>query len=160
MYIPFHVKARLAHALLMPQVIYCLEVISGTSMDMLAKLRRIVNMIVRFVFNVKRWDHISFYVRQFLGCSFLNFVKFRNLILFHSVIKKGFPSSLVNKFEFLRSTRNPQIFIPRIYRLSFERSFVVRIARCWNYLPHDLRVFSHSNNAFRLKLLNYFADLI
>ena len=157
-YLPFRVKVKLAHALLMPQILYGLEVISGSSVETLEKLKRIMNMIARFVFNVRRWDHISSYVHKFLGCSFLNFVKFRNLILFFHIIKNGFPFPLVNKFEFLRSTRNPQIFIPRIYRLSFERSFVVRIARCWNYLPYELRIFSHSNNVFRLKLLKYFAD--
>lgn len=159
LYLPFHVRVKLAHALLMPQLIYCIEVFSGSSNDTIAKLKRSMNMIARFVFHVNRREHISSYVCQFLGCSFPNFIKFRNFILFYNIIKNGFPSQLVEKFEFLSSTRNPQIFIPRIYRLSFERSFVVRIARCWNYLPFELRVFSHSNNVFRLKLQKYLVDL-
>ena len=160
MYLPFRVRRRLAHALLMPQVLYCLEVISGCSAFSINRLKCIGNTIVRFVYNIRRWCHISAYVQKFLGCSFKNFVKYRNLALFYNIIKNSYPSNLCNKFIFLRSSRNPQIYIPRIFKLSFERSFVVRIARCWNYLPYELRIFSHSNNVFRLKLLAFLAHSI
>lgn len=158
-YLPFRIKRRLAHGLLVPHILYGLEVISGSSSVAFSKLKRIVNTIVRFVYSVRRWDHISTYVHRFLGCSFENFVKYRNLLLFHRVIKSGVPSPLCSTFVFLRSSRNPQIFIPRIFKLIFERSFLVRIARCWNCLPYELRIFSHSNNVFRLKMLSYLGDL-
>lgn len=156
-FLPFHVKRRLAQALLMSQVLYGLEVVSCTIGTNFTRLKRIVNNIVRFVYNVRRWDHISDYVQRFLGCSFEDFVKYRSLILFHKVIKSGKPLALCEQFVFSRSTRNPHVFIPRIVRGMFERSYVVRVARCWNRLPYELRIFSHTSNVFRLKLLRHFS---
>lgn len=159
MFLPFRIKTTLAHALLMSQLLYGLEVVSGSIGSCLVKLKRIVNAIVRFVFNVRRRDHISGYVHRFLGCSFKNFVAYRNLALFYNVVKRAMPLPLRRSFIFSRSTRNPQIFIPRIYRSIYSRSFLVRIARSWNCLPYELRIFSHSNNVFRLKLLQHFSIL-
>lgn len=156
-FLPSFVRLRLAHTLLMPQICYGLEVISGTLAYIMARLKRIVNAIVRFAYSIKRRGHISEHVETFLGCSFNDFISFRNLLFFFRVIKRGHPLQLCAKFTFSRSTRNPQIVIPRIRCSFLERSFVVRVARCWNFLPVDLRLFSHSNNAFRLKLLVHFS---
>lgn len=42
-----------------------LEIYSGTVGTHLNKLKRLLNMVVRFVFNVQRRDHIPLYVKQF-----------------------------------------------------------------------------------------------
>lgn len=60
-YLPLRIKLRLAHALLMSQVLYGLEVVSGTTGIHFNRLKHIVNTIVRFVYNVRRRDHISGY---------------------------------------------------------------------------------------------------
>lgn len=159
-YLPISIKTRLAHALLMPAILYGLEVISGTSEGMLLKLKRIINSVVRFIYNIRRREHISEYITQFLGVSSELFIGYRNIFLFYKVIKAGVPTILRDMFNFSLSSRNTQILIPRIFNLTFERSFIVRIARIWNYLPIELRNFSHSNNAFRLKLLDYFLSTL
>lgn len=158
-FLPLWVKRRLAHALLMPQILYGIELVSGTNAVNLLRLNRAVNVIARFVYDVRRREHISEFVRSFLGCSFSNFVEYRNLLLFYKVIKSGIPAPLCSDFYFSHSSRRPQILIPRISISLFERSFIVRIARTWNQLPNDLRLFTHSNNVFRSKLLEYFSGL-
>lgn len=155
-FLPVEVKKKLAHALMMPHVLYGLEVVSGALAKNLKIMERAVNSIARFVFNVRRRDHISEYVRNLLGCSFYQFMSLRNLVFFYRIIKSGVPRFLRNKFTFSRSVRNKQILIPRTNCSLYEKSFVVRVARLWNHLPHDLRIFSHSNNVFRLKLLRSF----
>lgn len=157
--LPFKIKCKLAHALLMPQILYGIELISGSNVEQLLRLNRAVNVVTRFVYKVRRREHISEFVKRFLGCSFANFVEFRNLFLFYKVIKSGIPLPLCNNFSFSHSSRRPQIIIPRIYNSSFEKSFVVRIARTWNQLPNDLRLFAHSNNVYRFKLFEYFSLL-
>lgn len=157
-YLPLRVKARLAHALLMPQILYGLEVVSGTFDYNLQKLNRIMNTVVRFVYNVRVRDHISRFVRDFLGTSFRRYVDLRNTIFFYKVVKSGVPVPLCGYFNFSRSSRSTHIILPRIFRSIFERSFTVRVARCWNLLPAELRIFSHSNNVFRLKLIAFFAS--
>lgn len=154
-YLPHCIKKRLSHALLMPQILYGIEVISGINSFNFLRLKRVMNTITRFVYNIKRQEHISEHVKLFLGLSFNNFVELKNIVFFYKVVSCGKPSLLCNCFSFSHSIRNPQIIIPRIFNSVFERSFLVRIARFWNQLPIELRVFSQSNNAFRLKLFNY-----
>lgn len=136
-FLPFRIRKRLAQALLMSQLLYGLEVVSGSIGLCFINLKRIVNANVRFVFNVHRRDHISGYVHRFLDCSFKSFMTYRNLTLFYNVMKRGLPLPLRRYFIFSRLSRNHQIFIPRILRI-------------------ELRMFSHSNNVFRLKLLQHF----
>lgn len=155
-YLPFKVRKLLAYSLLMSQILYGLEVFSGTIQANFTKLRRIVNSVVRFVYNVRRRDRISCFVKRFLNCSFKRFVECRNLLLFHNAFANIRPVPLRRIFVFSRSTRNPQLFIPRIRRNIYARSYAVRVARCWNRLPHELRIFSHSNNVFRLKLFDFY----
>ena len=158
-YLPCRTRYLVAHALLMTHVLYGLEVVSGTTSYNITRLNRITNMIARYVYNVSLRTHISGYLKQFLGCSFRNFISYRNMLMFFKVIKSGCPVQLRSEFTFSHSSRNPQVIIPRIRASVFERSFLVRIARCWNYLPLELRLFSQSNNAFCLKLMRYLATL-
>ncbi|XP_075163347.1 uncharacterized protein LOC142235981 [Haematobia irritans] len=142
---PTWVKARLAKVILMPHILYGLEIVSGTFDYVKQRIRRIVNTI----------DHITEHVKSLLGMHFDSFINFKCLNFFYKVIRSGVPDLVRDMFSFSLSSRNTQIIIPRIINLAFEKSFVVRIARIWNPLPVDLRVFSHTNNAFRLKLLVY-----
>lgn len=73
LHLPNWVKTRLAHALLMLQIIYRLEVVSGTSDSLLIKIKRIVK---RLIYNIRM--PISENVVRFLGVSFDNYVNFRN----------------------------------------------------------------------------------
>lgn len=159
LFYPLNVRYKLAYALLMSQVLYGIEIFTSTVASNISKINRIVNSIVRFVYRVNHSEHISQYVKTFLGCSFFNFINLRCLVYFYKAMKRGFRIPLLTAFIFSRSTRNPQIFIPRITNSFYERSFLIRVARCWNHLPIELRVFSHSNNVFRLKLLNFLFDL-
>lgn len=159
LYLPLRVRYNLAHALLFSNILYGLEVYTGTGSMRLRMIRRIFNLIVRFVYNVRRYEHVSNFAFSFLGCTFNNFIKYRNMILFYKIIKNGKPPELLNSFEFMRSSRNPLIRIPRISTSCFEKSFIVRIARLWNFLPFSLRVFSYSNNVFRVKILDFLNNL-
>lgn len=155
-YLPLSIRTRVAKTLMMPLILYGLEVISGTISLNLDKLGRVVNAIVRYVYTVRRREHISEFVKKFLGFSFMEFIKYRNVCFFYKTIKEAAIVQLCNRFCFSRSTRSKQILIPRIRCSTFGRSFSVRIARWWNTLPHELKIFSHTNNVFRLKLARYF----
>lgn len=161
-YTPKFVRWRLANALLMSQLNYCFEIISGTSLSNIDRLRRLLRKIIRYIFIIPLRDHdrVTECTPLFLRCTFHDFVRLRLLLLFYRVMKFGHPDSIVNEFSFLRSTRNVQIEIPRIHRLVFERSFKIRISRIWNQLPIYLRTFSFSVSTFKKKVLEYFANEI
>lgn len=155
-YLPIYIRQRVATSLLMSHINYCLEVISGTTACNLAKVERILNSIVRYVYGLRRFDHISVYVIRFLGMPFKTYVNLRVLQCFYKLITFNSPPLLCSRFAFCRSSRNPQLLIPRFVSVIFERSFVVRVSRLWNHLPLSLRNFSFSNYVFKCRCIDHF----
>lgn len=141
-HLSLHISWKLAHALLMPQIVYSLDVGSISPVVTLNRLRLMVHLIVRFVCTIKRSDHMSRHFQNFLACSFS--VKCRTLVSVYTWMRSGLPLILCDKFRFSHCARNPQLYIPRIYRMRLERLFVMRAAYSWNWLSYELRVFSLS----------------
>ena len=123
LYLPHRIKLMLANSLLLSQVLYGLEVYSGTIGVNIDKLKRIVNTIIRFVYNLRRDDHTSAYVIRFLGCSFEMYINYRCILIFYNLIKNGIPCAFRRLFQFSHSTRNPQIYIPRIWKNIYSSFF-------------------------------------
>ena len=96
---------------------------------------------------------------NFLRCSTIQYIHFRNTVFFYKVITTGIPNYLKSKIKFLRSERNPQVLEARITCSIYARSFLIRIARIWNNLPIELRSFNSSYNVFKNRLLTYFNNI-
>ncbi|XP_058983890.1 uncharacterized protein LOC131804754 isoform X1 [Musca domestica] len=153
-YLPCHVRKRVVVSLLLSQVNYCLEVVSGTTSSQMQRIRRAVNSIVRYVYGLRRGDHVSCFVNDLLGLPFSSYVDLR-ILQFHYSVMCNFDSPLRDNFVFCRSSRNPQLLCPRFSSSIGERSFVVRAVRLWNQLPLALRTFAHTNYLFRVKVIEY-----
>lgn len=154
-HLPLYVRQTVASSLLMSHINYCLEVISGTSAIQLSRIEKIVNSIVRYVYGLRRYDHTSSYVIRFLGVPFKKYVDLRILLCFYKIVTSNLPPSLRCRFNFCRSSRNPQLLFPQFTSNVAERSFVVRVSRLWNHLPLTLRNFSYTVNVFVEKCLQY-----
>lgn len=160
-YTPTHIRHLLANSLLMSLFNYGLEVFSGTFSYNLDRLQRIIRKIIRYTFDLRIQDHdrVSELVPEFLGCSFDDYLKLRLLLHFYKTMKCGQPQFLVNEFTFINSTRNIQINVPLGHLAVFDRSFLVRVYRTWNYLPTGLRLFSYSYPNYKNKLLSFFNNV-
>lgn len=158
-YLPRYIKRRVAYSTLLSQINYGIEVISGTLSGNFKKIERIVNLIVRYVYGLRRSDHISEKVIEFLGCSLRKYVDLRILQSFYKLIISNSPPMLRRQFVFGMSIRSPQLLIPRFTTSIYERSFLIRVARVWNRLPLHLRTFSFSNHVFRQKILEHFLNV-
>lgn len=158
-FLPIHIKIKLAHSLLMTHILYCLDVYSGTTKTTFQRLRRIYNRILRYIFGLRVFDPVSNYSLNFIHCTFRDFTNIRVLLTLHRMIIMQAPSSIVICFHFSRSTRNPELIMPRINNSIFEKSFLVRASRLWNSLPRNLKTFSHSNSVTKNKYLDYFSNV-
>lgn len=156
--LPRNVKEKLVHALIMPNILYCLEVYSGSKKRNMRRIQLAFNRVVRYLYSIRRYDHVTPSVNRFLGCNFSSFVDFRSLLLFYKMFKSRKPLFLMNSFAFCRSLRTNQLKIPRA-RGHMDRSFQVRIARLFNLLPSSLRIFNHSSATYRYKLLQHFGEI-
>jgi len=157
-HLPLNVKKNVAHSLLLSRLLYGLEVYSGTLERHVAEIRRLFNRVVRFVFNIKLRESVSGAVIDLLSLSVDNFITSRLLLLFYKLICQDSPQYLVSLFCFGRSTRNPQLVVPYINSSLFERSFQIRVIRCWNFLPSELKLFSSSLTTFKRDLIQYLND--
>lgn len=158
LYLPLSIKVLVAKSLLMPHILYCVEVFSGTTNGEFERLSKIFNRIVRYVYGVRLRVHITPYVIRFIGSSFRNYVDSRILLFFYKIIVNGFPEYLINNFHFSQHVRNQQLIYPSCHATIFDRSFQRRLPRLWNHLPRNLRCFSFSPQMFRQRLDEYVAE--
>ena len=68
-YMPKFVKKRVAYALLMSNINYCIEIIAGSKINTLTRLEKVFNRILRFVYNLKICDHVTNSAIDFLACT-------------------------------------------------------------------------------------------
>ena len=154
-YLPSAVKRKVATAILMPHILYCMEIFSSAGRVPLHKYMLIFNRIVRYIFNLKKRDHISQPAFDFLGSSFENFICIRVLLFFYKSIINGYPMYIVDMFNFTRSVRSRQIRPPIRHLSVFEKAFQCRVASMWNALPRELREFTFSVVVFKSKLIEF-----
>lgn len=154
MALPRNIKTQVVHALIMPVFLYGLEVYSGTLGYVMKKFNLLFNRVIRYIFSVRKHQHISNYVDEFLGCSFLQFVNMRSVIHFYKIMSTRAPLFLLEMFKFGRSARNMHIVIPRLSSW-MDRSFIVRVARLYNTLPNSLKTFDCSVDTFKKNLAHF-----
>lgn len=117
-YMHIEIKVRVGKALIRLLVMYALQVYSSTNTSNVRKFRFILCIrIVRYVFSLRRHDHVSGYVLHFLCCSFFffNFIKVRLLLSLYNIILRQVPKKLSNLFSLNnRSVRKTLRLIPRV----------------------------------------------
>ena len=135
--------------------------------EQLNKLERLQNLCIRFIFGVRKYDHIS---------EFRNKLKWlpirlrRNTHILHLLYSVLFnpstPPYLKKQFMFLhdthlrslRSDNNLLLEIPLHSSSYFTNSFTIKAARLWNSLPIDIRR-AKSIHIFKKKLKNHYFNI-
>lgn len=80
--LPPFVKERLAHALVMPNILYCLEVFSAANQKNVKPVELAINRVIRYVYNLRRREHITPFAIKFLGCTFSAYIDMRLILFF------------------------------------------------------------------------------
>ena len=124
--------------------------------ELINKLQKLQNACTRFVFGLRKYDHISHHFRQLNVLNMENRRKCHSLILMHKIMRKKAPSYLCSKIR-LRNTIHRhntrggnKIHIPS-FKNSFGRDrFFRKIAQAYNELL-DLAGFSTNMSVATLK---------
>lgn len=140
--IPFRVKVMLVKSLIFPYFNYGDIVVNDMSVVLSERLQRAHNYSIRFIFNLRRDDHISPYFQQ-LGLLKLRPVRqYHVLMLLYDLINFKRPGYLANQFIFIRQrsgrgTRHGSqlLVIPNHRTSMYNKSFHVTACRTWNQLP-------------------------
>lgn len=147
-------KTRLFYSYILPHFIYCDTVFYKLSEGNLYKLQMCLNACTRYVYNLKKFDHLSIHRNQLLGCDLKTFFDFRVILLYKKIFKYHKPEYLVNKIQMFVSTRSQRslnrINLPLNSCSPLNHSFFVYGAKLWNSVPDVLKNAS-VNDVGRLK---------
>lgn len=156
-FIPTKTKLLLAKTLLLPIMLYGCEIFCNLDSATNRKLNVAYNNIARYVYNLRRYDHVSSFAVRISGCSLDNLLNFRSLSYLHEIIQTKQPDYLHGKLNFPHSTRSFALILPRYNFLITERQFFVHVIRLWNSLPISMRSV-RSTRRFKCLLFNYLAN--
>lgn len=153
---PIKTKTELIKSLLMPHIIYCDVIIGELNSRDNTTLGRAFNSMVRFVYGLRKYDHISHVYKNILGVGLHEYLQCRRLMFMYVLIKTGKPSYLTDALTFLQSSRlRSNLIVPNFQYNQYFKSFFVFDAIKWNDLPEDIKA-SPSYSIFKNKLISLF----
>lgn len=146
-FLPLKTKISLVQTLLFPILDYADACYLDATEELLNKLERLQNVCIRFIFGLRKYDHISQFRSQL---KWLPIRHRRNAhvlsTLYNILYNPSAPSYLRNLFHFSRAQDKPcrsnvrtSLAIPTHHSDFFSYSFTVHAARLWNALPYEVR---------------------
>ncbi|KAJ4438791.1 hypothetical protein ANN_14742 [Periplaneta americana] len=117
------------------------------SAELSQKRQRVHNVCVRFIFNIRRHDHISEYFLRLSWHRLQDRRLVHSLCLLYRIIHDSTTNYLASRFTFLashhnrntRSQHNLLLSILRHQTSLYSSSFTIAMARSWNSLPLEIR---------------------
>lgn len=162
-FLPITAKVQLVNTLLLPIIDYGDVCYVDANEDLVNKLERLLNMAIRFIFNLRKFDHVSSYRSRLKWLTIRGRRSLRVLCMLYSILNNGkYPDYLFSKFLFradahdrqLRSSENLLLTFPSHRSGFMSNSFVVTAVRLWNGLPEAIRK-APSKDSFKIAVKKY-----
>lgn len=167
-FLPIKTKTALAKSLLLPILDYADACYLDLSETMLNKLERLQNVCIRFIFGIRKFDHVSQYRRQLKWLPIRSRRNLHALSLLYSVLfHPQTPGYLKERFCFLgsddqslvRSQRVNKLKFPQCHTKTYSNSFTAKTVTLWNALPTEIRQ-SESIKIFKSRLKEHYLSII
>ena len=133
-------RIMLVQSLVLSKMDYCNSLLANVPEYLLKKLQRVMNAGVRFIYDVKKREHISPYLKRahFLPIKYR--IKFKLCLLVFKSMNGLVPSYISDMMDFhtpvLRNNRDALLLnIPA----KKERTIYYQMCVSWNALPLDIR---------------------
>lgn len=149
-----NIKKKLCETLILPIINYC-SIVYYSCLDNIAKgrLQRIQNTCCRFIFNLRKYDHITQSFNELKWLKLHNLVRFHFLLFIHKLLTGNEPSYLREKLIFRSSVhecnirQKQMLTLPHFSTAMFQRSFTYNAVTLFNSLDNsykslNLRLFS------------------
>ncbi|KAL1447319.1 hypothetical protein WDU94_005634, partial [Cyamophila willieti] len=162
-FLPRKTKRLLCTSLLFPVIEYAGVVLSNMNGILLNKLQMLQNMCVRYIFDLKKFDHVSAHRRTLQWLPIEKRLEHQTLGLLWRILKEKTPPYLHSSFHTLQdnhqyNTRSQHtLSIPVHHTQIMTNSFVCTAARLWNHLPVDLRALDN-RLAFKILTKRYLLE--
>lgn len=139
---PEATKLKVVRTLIIPLLTYGAQVYGSPDSASKQKLQLATNNAARFIYNLRKFDHISAYTKKILNCDIFTYFKKLNLLFLFKLLHSQVPDYLYKKLIFAQSSRTHNLVIPRYRYLSSSRTFFVSAVRLWNSLPNPTKQIS------------------
>lgn len=136
---PVPVKLKLFKALILPHFLFADVFFVNTSVNAYNRLRVALNCCVRYVYGLRRTDHVSHLQKNLVGCPFENFYAHRSSVFLWRLLTSQNPSVLYGKLIQSRGRRLRNLVIPTNRTVNYANSLFVRGVINWNALPPTVK---------------------
>lgn len=153
---PIKTRILLAKAYLMPTLLYGCELFGSCDAQDVRKLNVTFNNIIRYVYGLRKFDHISPYCSLLYGINFDNLLKTKILIMLHKIIYNQQPFHLFCRISFSRSNRGKKLNLVRYKSLTSSRQFFINAFRLWNMLPNNIQLLRNALH-FKKSIIKFFS---
>ena len=156
-FLPSKTKTMLVQSLIFPLIDYGDVCCFDLNADLLNKLDRLLNNCIRFIFNLRKYDHVSLYRSQLNWLPIRKRRNMRALTTLYSILTSpNSPYYLTSQFQYLYSTHNKNLrssnnllLMCPLHSSDFiHSSFPIQSILLWNALPLEIRT---STNRFAFK---------
>ena len=141
------IRIKLVSALILPHLDYCCLVYHGLAEGLNLKLQRLLNLCIRFIYNLRRSEHITPYRQRLSWLSVENRRLYFLGIMAYRVRNLTVPAYISDLFcepssDLRHSTRHsdPQLafHIPLHRTTTYCSSFRLSAAYFWNSMPQEI----------------------
>ncbi|CAK1594935.1 unnamed protein product [Parnassius mnemosyne] len=165
-FLPISTKIALAHSILLPILDYADICYTDITMEQLNKLERLQNLSIRFIFGLRKYDHVSQFRKQL---KWLPIHLRRNVhllsLLFCVLFDPKSPRYLKEQFHYryefhdrsLRSVYSLALNTPYSVTSFYNKSFTSQATRLWNSLPLNIQQ-AQSLQTFKKQLKEYYLN--
>lgn len=167
-FLPCNTKISLVNTLLLPIIDYADICCLDLTEELLNKLERLLNTCIRFIFGLRKFDHISEHRSKLKWLKIRDRRNARILGLLFSILNDPkSPSYLKDSFTFLsdthertlRSTNALLLCTPKHSSSVLDNSFGVVAVRLWNELPLKIKKAPSKDIFKRLVREHFLGDL-
>lgn len=167
--LPVKTKICLAQSLLLPILDYADCSYTDLTEEQLNKLERLQNVCIKFIFALRKFDHVSEYRDQLKWLTIRHRRNLHILSLLYSILYNPYsPNYLKTRFSFLgtdtdchldlRSRSDNRLKMPTAHTRFYSESFTVKAVKLWNMLPPEIRR-SDSIYIFKRRVKTHYLSL-
>lgn len=140
------IKADLCNSLVLSHFSHCSPVYSESlSAADLYRVQKVQNSCLRFIFGIKKYDHVTFTLQRLQWLNMKNRYIFNMINTIHNIITKEIPVYLFNKIQFRKDAHSvnirhlSNISIPYHRLTLFKSSFSYCVSKYYPELPFSIR---------------------
>ena len=160
----FNSKVTLVTNLILSSLDYCNCVLAWATDEAIKPLTLALNRSVRFIFKLKRRDHITEYLYKLHFLPIRHRIKFKLCIMAFKVVNGLSPGYLIDEFKMFEATTtaNLRVGVGRDNRMfdctlaqRRQKTIKTKLILDWNDLPYEMRK-ETSIEIFKSKLKTYY----